>query len=229
MIHLQITTPARWLRTCARILTLCVLITQAGCSIAYIGKQETCTTRAYIRTPLNRYLNARFDLNAPVRMGIIPFATQANISAWGRELHGLGIQMASTMKNEFLRTGEVPIVELMNRQDWPAKKEEFHAGNFTSIEMARNAGYDLVLTGLLENITEMNELTLQTKVIEVASGMTVWSGKTTIETSKHEYERSRPIVWFKRRRADKLDIYKLSDELVMCAIDEILLDEEVPE
>ena len=109
--------------SCVRLLTLFTLVFLAGCSYISRHFEETCNFRAYLRTPFADYVSKRYPLGAPIRVGVIPFSVPANVAAHSNELPGLGNQLAWMVKDELLARGTMPIVEVLNRQDWPGKKE----------------------------------------------------------------------------------------------------------
>jgi len=123
-------------------------------------------------------------------MAIIPFSTPANLSWSNGENQGLGRELAWKMHAEFLTNQAMPIVEVFEREDWPGKKNEFYAGNFGSIAQAREAGYDLVLIGLVEPMRGVNTLTVHTKIIDADAGITIWYGTAKVEMEKSQIDRS---------------------------------------
>ncbi len=89
---------------------------------------------------------------------------------------------------ELLSSSQIPIVEVLNRQDWPGKKEEFFTGNFGALQMSRDAGYDLVMVGFVEQQKSLDNLSAYSKILDVESGVTVWYGKTTAYTQRPEFD-----------------------------------------
>lgn len=200
------------------------------CSCSYINSfyEEECNFRAYLRSPLEDYLTRRYDTKAPVRMAVVPFSAPANLAAQNTEHPGLGNQLAWALKDEMLAAGIVPIVEILNRQDWPGKKEEFFTGNFGALAMARAAGYDLVLVGYINQIGSLTKLSAQTKLMEVETGITIWNGVSTVTTDRPGHEKMMAKWWYSTRRPDKLYMGDLRAKLAGCIRDSILEDETVP-
>ncbi|MDC0358237.1 hypothetical protein OAO01_05415 [Oligoflexia bacterium] len=211
-----------------KLLTLVIIITLSGCSYINSFYEETCNFRAYLRTPLADYLNRRYHTKAPVRMAIIPFSSQANVASHSNELPGLGNELAWKVKDEMLASGEMPIVEILNRQDWPGKKEEYFTGNFGAIAMGREAGYDLVLVGLVERMRGLDALTVQSKIIETRTGITIWNGKSTVHSDREGHDQATAGWWFSSRQPSKFHTNILIDEMALCITRSILEDEEVP-
>jgi hypothetical protein len=162
----------------------------AGCTYTQRHK-EVCNSRAYLKEDIESYITSRFDSGAQVRMAIIPFSTPANLSWQNPQQQGLGRELAWKFQSEFLAAGSVPIVEVMNREDWPGKREEFWTGNFGALAQAREAGYDLVMVGNVDPMKTTDSLTIYSKIIDADAGVTIWSGATTVATKKQEIDRGR--------------------------------------
>jgi hypothetical protein len=115
-----------------------------------------------------------------VRVGIIPFSAPVNIAYAGSEFPGLGMELTEELQRRLMETGALPIVEILNRQDWPGKKEEFNTGNFHALVMARDAGYDLIIVGSVERVNDLKTLAAMVRLIEVESGTTVYVGRSSV-------------------------------------------------
>jgi len=159
-------------------------------------------------------------------MAIIPFSVPANLSAMNAEQTGLGNDLAWQIHALLLDSGEVPIVEVLNRQDWPAKKEEFFTGNFGALSMAREAGYDLVMVGLVEKQNSLSTLSAYSKILDVDSGVTVWYGKTTAFTRRRDFDN---LSWnFRMSNEDPSLFYTgtLIHKTSQCIASAVISDEE---
>ena len=131
---------------CVILLTLGV--TLHGCTYVTRHYAEPCKSRAYIGTNLTDFITKRFNTHAPVRVGIIPYSTPANLApGYGAETPSFGTQLARRIQQELVATEEIPMLEVFNREDWPGKKDEFYTGNFGAISFARQAGYDVIIVG----------------------------------------------------------------------------------
>lgn len=214
--------PRRWHVALVTFLTL--LAATAGCAFVERHLGEVCKTRAYVRTDFESYINQRFTSGEQVRMAVIPFVSQANLAAYSNELPGIGNNMAWGVQRELLDSGVFPIVELLNRQDWPGKKEEFFAGNFGAITHARNAQYDLVLLGFIEPIARLDTWIVHTKVIDLQGGVTLWYGTTTVVTQRAEIQEVGTMLGGSKRRPDLLYTTPLLDEATRCIAADILKD-----
>ncbi|MCB0354799.1 MAG: hypothetical protein KDD64_14790 [Bdellovibrionales bacterium] len=207
---------------------LTAIVTLSGCSTLQFTEQETCSNHPFIRSPIESYLSQRFPKGAPVRVGVVPFTAPANVAASSDEMPGLGNEIAWRLKNELLASGAFPIVQLLNRQEWPGQREEFRSGNFDSIGMAKAAGFDLVLVGAVENFTSLDSLSIQTKLIEVESGITVWNGRSLVHSNHIDREKTPLSSWFIGRNPSSLPTGSLMDELAHCILEGMLSDEPAP-
>jgi hypothetical protein len=198
----------------------------AGC--AYLGNHvgEWCNTRAYVRTDLASYIDQRFTPKSPVRVGIIPFEVPANFSARSAQMPGLGNQLAWAVHRDLLATETFPIIEVFNREDWPRKKEQFFTGNFGALQIARDAEYDLIVVGYLEPITRLDTWNVHTKVIEVASGTTLWYGSSKVYTNRADMHEVSSFVGLTDRRPDIMWNDKLLDTVAECIARDMTTDPE---
>lgn len=201
-----------------RTLALTLLGSITGCTYITRHYAEPCKSRAFIGANLADYISTRFNRNAPVRLAIVPYSVPANLSFAGAERPGLGSDIAQRLQSELLPTGLVPIVEVFNRQDWPAKKDEFFRGNFNALQMARDAGYDLVMVGNIQPQRSMDSFTAQTKVIEVESGTTVFYGESTVATNRPGWEEARTAIWLDQVTPNQLYIPDMLHELSRCIV-----------
>jgi hypothetical protein len=199
------------------LLTLALASLLSGCSLIWNEHYSTpCNSHAYTRLIVTDYISTRYHSNAPVRTAVIPFSVPANLSAYDAERPGLGNELAWKVQAELLHSGGLPIVEVLNRQDWPGKKEEFFTGNFGAIAQAREAGYDLLLVGYLESIRSADSLAVYTKLIESESGMTIWYGRTEISTIEPDEQRLRSFFRVEDRRPSALYLAPMVDRLSQC-------------
>jgi len=210
------------MRFSVKLLTIAFVVSLTSC--AYI-KQRTlyeCKTHAYVETVIEDYLSRRYQSAAPVRMGIIPLVVSVNLTQKPFQYRGLGNELAYQIQAQFLNRETVPIVEVLNREDWPGKKDEFYTGNFGALSQAREAGYDLILVGIVDDYNPTKEIIASTKVIEVESGITLWYGKTTSHTLSKGYLRAADYLGIEEHNPSKSFGAELSQELTKCIANEIL-------
>lgn len=210
---------------CAILLT-CLLGTS---SCSFLGRHagEWCNTRAYVRTDLESFMDQRFTPKSPIRTGVIPFVVPANLAARSAQQPGLGNQLAWSVHRELLESGVFPILEVLNREDWPRKTEEFFTGNFGALAYARDAGYDLIVVGSLEPLARVDTWKIHTKIIEVASGITLWYGTTTAYTSRADMLEVSSTLGLTDRRPDLLYSQAIREKIASCIAYDMLHDPEV--
>lgn len=212
-----------WARTSVSSLTLLGLV---GCAatetivppfptLDFSSKPVVCKSRAHVDIDLQEYLKTRFQTGSPVRLAIIPFSTQANLASQGNEQIGLGEKMATELQLRILSSGLVPISEVFKRHDWPGKKEEFSTGNFGALQYAREAGYDLVLVGVIDSLQSLTEMTARMRLIEVSSGITLHFGTSEVISHRRENEKN---FWYlgKKSPPSQLFINEIFETLVDC-------------
>lgn len=203
------------------ILTLAVALLSTSCSYIEQRTLDQCKNHAYVETVLEDYITTRYHSNAPVRMAIIPFTVPANLTGDAYRYAGLGNELAYRLHADFLNKGIVPIVEVLDRQDWPRKKDEFYTGNFGAIAQAREAGYDLVLVGVIEEFNGIYQAVSSTKIIEVESGTTLWYGKTIATTERRDFMRGLDYVGIQDRKPANDFSDELIEKLIRCISKEI--------
>ncbi len=211
-----------------RFLTLCCLVCFSACSLIDEHYAEPCNSHAYSKVILPDYISSRFIPGSPVRLGVIPFSVQENLAPNGPERPGIGNEIAWKLQANLLHSGDIPIVELFNRQDWPGKKEEFFTGNFGAISIAREAGFDLLLVGYLEPLTSLDSMTAYVKIIEAESGMTLYYGKTKVTTYQTELQHARGMLLLEDYRPPTVYGEILTTRLAQCIADSIL-NQELPD
>ncbi len=209
-------------RVCVIVMTLASVASLTSCAYLKNRTMEQCKTHAYVETVVEDYVSRRYDSNAPVRLGIIPFVVPANLTQKPFQYRGMGNELAYQVHTRFLNRGTIPIVEVLNREDWPGKKDEFYTGNFGALSQAREAGYDLILVGIIDSYNPYAEATASTKLIEVETGVTLWYGKTTAYTYRKDFERGTDFLALEDRRPARSYGAELTEKLTDCIAGEIL-------
>jgi hypothetical protein len=209
-----------------RVIFLTSLVSLTSC--AYLGNHvgEWCNTRAYVRTDIQAYIDQRFTPKSPVRVGVIPFDVPANLSARSGQMTGLGNQLAWAVHRQLLASEVFPILEVFNREDWPRKKEQFFTGNFGALQLAKEAGYDIIVVGYLEPITRLDTWVVHTKIIEVDSGTTIWYGSSQVYTNRADMHEVSSFVGLTDRRPDIYWNDKLLGTVTECIAHDMLTDPE---
>lgn len=199
----------------------------SGCSFLNRHVGETCNTRAYVRTDFEGFINQRFTPRTPVRMAVIPFDAPANLAGKDNELPGIGNRLSWGVQRELLGTEVFPTVEVLNRQDWPGKKEEFFTGNFGALSFARAADYDLVLVGAIEPITRVDEYVVHTKIIDVESGITLWYGTSRVVSNRADMLAVSSSLGLTDERPDLIPTNPLLQQAAECIAYDITHDPDV--
>jgi hypothetical protein len=216
-------------KVAVKFLTLLVLVNLAGCSLIHNRYGESCNLRAYVQASLPDYLSSRYNSGSQVRLAIIPFSVRANVTAQSNELPGVESELTALFHAELLRKNLVPIVEVLNRQDWPGKKEEFYTGNHGAISFARDAGYDLVMVGMVEGFRSLDSITIDTKIIETESGITLWFGRTTASSSRRELNHMGDSFWMDTYKPANLPWAAISEKVVRCTVHDLGKDRIMPQ
>ncbi|MEZ4753593.1 MAG: hypothetical protein R3A13_04685 [Bdellovibrionota bacterium] len=211
------------------------LASSAILSCTFVGRQiddyypEECKTRAYIQNELPFYLTRRFHKESPVRLAIIPFSAPATIAGSSNEMPGVGDYLVRDVHAEMLRTGEVPIVEIFNRKDWPGKKEEFFAGNYGALQMARDANYDLVMVGYVEQMQSLDSMTVHTRIMEADSGISIWYGQSTVNSSRRSNNELKSDFYIEKWTPNDISTKDITHKLARCVVEGVMESEPVPE
>ncbi len=184
--------------------------------------------RTWINTGLTDYLRERYHSLQYIRVAIIPFDVPVTFAPSGSETHHFGRELARNFQAELARTGELSIIELFNFSNWPGKREDFFSGNFQSIQYARDAGYDLVVIGFMEDLQGADEIKILTKIIDVNNGITLWHGETTVYAREHAWAKALVDSRFFPQRPDIFSFPEKSEQFAVCTVDEILNAPPVP-
>lgn len=210
------------LRKClCRVVVLTLAASSVGCAALRNEYGETCKTRAYVRSSLPAYVSGRYAGNAPVRFGVIPFSVPVNLASQGLYFPGLGYDVAQRLQAELLDKEVFPMVELLDRRDWPRKTEEFYSGNHGALERARAAGYDVVVVGMVNPIVGTDKLSADVKVMEAETGITLWFGKTEVKTRRPDFYAVENFFELRHHRPAQLDFPAMTNELAGCISDQL--------
>ncbi len=213
--------------TSVKFLTLVIaVVTLPGCSTLFV-QTPPCKSHAYVRVGLADYISQRFDSGAPVRIGIIPFSVPANLSNFGGRTLSTGTDIAWRLHAQLLKRNETAIIEVFPREDWPGKQEEFFKGNFGAIAQAREAGYDMVVVGLVDGIRSLEEMTAHSKLIDLDNGITVWYGTSTATIEKPAMDSPLYTLGLSSARPDMVETNNLVDLLSICVANDIVNEDDI--
>lgn len=201
-----------------------------GCVTSRLPIDTTqCNLRTDINLGLETYLSQRYGADHPVRMAVIPFDVPETFASPGPESGNFGREIARKFISELHQTGTVPIIELFNRDRWPGKREEFYAGNYTAIQYARSAGYDLVTVGYLEDLKNDEDLDLLTKIIDTSNNVTIWSGRTRVTSYDRRARRTLAPSLLFDDRPDLFAFPERVDRLARCTTVGLMHMKETPQ
>ena len=201
----------------------------AGCSIiGWPAKLEGCKIQTYINGQLPGYLKARYDSQQLTRLAVIPFDVPETFAPPGNESMYFGREIARRIQGHLYKTGELRIIELFNQDRWPGKREEFMTGNHHAIQLAADAGYDLVLVGYLEELRGDQELNIYTKVIDTNGGVTIWSARTTVYSYQRPVQQVLAQTRIFKDRPDIFPYHEQIEEFAVCTVDSIMKGKPVP-
>lgn len=156
----------------------------------------------------------------------MPFDAPAGFSRWGKDEPSYGQQLASKFQLEMQKTGELGLVELFNVDNWPGKREEFFTGNFRALELARKAGYEMILVGSLQIPRGESTMVLYTKLIDVQNGVTAWSAQTTLTSSERDINTRMAQLGFGKNKPDEFGFPRRTDAIVQCTVPQMLKSAE---
>jgi hypothetical protein len=212
-------------RVLSRILVALGILSLTGCLSIQNRYGEECKSRTYLRNPVEDHLSTEYSNNPMARLGIVPFVAPANFAGAGDSQPPLGSQLAWRLHAEILRLNKIPIVEVTTWTDWPLKREDFFSGNFEAMQRARDAGYDMIFVGYLEE-SNPEEVAVLGKLIDVNVGKTLWYGRALafsrrnkISDLKHHFGATLD------HSLSSLDLYPLYSKLVQCLAEEALSDD----
>lgn len=202
---------------------LCFLLCLSACSLLGLpSKSEGCKTWTYAGGSLGDYITQRYHSQQLVRAAIIPFDVQETFAPPGNESRHYGRELARKFQMELSAAEVVPIVQLFNVDRWPGKREEFFEGNYQAIAFARDAGFDLVVVGYLEELRNDEELVLYTKVIDTSNYVTIWSGKTVSFSRARRLNKALEQTRLLKDRPDLFDFPERTNELTTCTLAGVL-------
>ncbi|MCB0346899.1 MAG: hypothetical protein KDD66_17405 [Bdellovibrionales bacterium] len=185
--------------------------------------------RTIVNQNIESYLSNRYHYNQPVRVAVIPFDVPETFARPGEDMHHFGRRLAKNFQEELLQRGTFSIVELFDRESWPGKRDDFFSGNYQSIDYARNAGYDFVLIGHMQDIRNDEQLVVYSKLIDVSNSVTVWSAKATVTSSQREINKGVDSVFKGTGRPELFYFSDQAEEVARCTVEEMIMADTVPE
>lgn len=200
------------------LLVLLLTVSVSGCAFTRLPNQsESCKIRAYVDNSFVDYLSQRFESENIPRVAIVPFDVPENFTPPMNPMLRFGHKLAQSFQQEFLARSESIIIEMFLR-DWPGKRLDFSAGNFQAIKQARDAGYDFVFVGFMEEMVNDLKMRVHTKLIDTDSGITIWYGTTDVSSNARSSRQLANIltVGAYAKRDDLFEMEPRIDELAVC-------------
>ena len=203
-----------------------------GCSLTKLPyKMEDCKIQAYVDQTVPNYISERFKKGNIPRIAVIPFEVPVNFSPAMNPRFRLGHDLANGFQRYILQTGEQVIVELFDRGDYPGKKMDFSTGNFIALQQARDAGYDFIFIGYMDDIKNDLILKVHTKLIDTENSTTIWYGTTDVMSRARP---ARGLLDFLSRgiypdRDDLFEIPERIDMLEQCTTTRVFTIPPIPE
>lgn len=208
---------------------LCFAIFTSSCSsIAGPAQVHDCKMHAYINAVFPDYIKSRYNNMIRVRLAVLPFDVPESFASNGAYAPNYGLDIARDLVGELYRSGQVSIVELLNRDRWPGKKEEFFTGNYGAIQIARDAGFNFVMVGQMAAIQDSKQLRFYSKLIDTTNSMTIWYGQTEIATSEPAVRRMLTELTLAHAEPSQLDFAGRVLEFASCTVNEIFNGKPVP-
>lgn len=197
-----------------------------SCSpIIYQAPKSSCSIRSYTDVGFLGYLSRQKDNGNPIRLAVMPFEVPQNfVLTYKRNRGNIGNSLARDIQMELKRSGVIDVVEYFDNPSWPGKRAEFSKGNFDSLKNARQAGYNLVLVGYLEEITNESDLNLQLKIIDTANFVTIWHVRTTASSKARAERRYLSRFGLAKDKPALFDFSGRLDMLTKCSVSNLLKD-----
>lgn len=174
---------------------------------------HSCNIRANIDSEFQDIVYAREDAGITTRVGVLPFFVPESFSNYGEDV-------SVAFKREMLRSQAFNIVEYFKHGNWQEHSEDFTTGNLLAINMARNAGYNTIVVGQIDGKSSGRRHRLDTKLIDVPSAITLWSGSLEITSSKPTTDSLSEFFNLKREVPNIFDFDGLAEEMARCAVHE---------
>jgi len=209
------------------ILTLISLFS-TGCSsklLSWLHDNELqCKNRAYIHIPVEEYINERYSSSPLVRVALVPFEVPAsfsrNIAGW----MNFQEEITQSLHVKLLESGKFQLLEIFKTH--PLRKDDFITGNYEITELAKQAGYDLLLVGQVGNLSGVTQLSGTAKLIDVNTGITVWYGQSQVGKVSYSTSRRDAFGVFGRDRPDYMPFRLLADQFTSCLVENIFSEED---
>lgn len=203
----------------------------SSCSITkFPVSAEECKIWTYINEVVPDYISRRYPSGQHIRVAVVPFDVPESFALWGNESKHFGRELAASFQSEMIRLAEGQIVEVLNVDRWPGKRAEFLTGNYNAIDMARSAGFDFVLLGYMQDITNESDIVVQTKFVDVSNNITVWHAQTTVKSNQRLWRRNlaKGTFGIVEDHPELFAFQERKDLLVKCTVKNLLTNTTLP-
>lgn len=174
------------------------------------------------------YIRRQYGSRSPVRVAVMPFDVPESFAFQGTASVNYGRTLASKFQRAFLQTEELSIVELFDRDNWPGKSDEFFAGNYGAMKLARDAGYDVVVLGRMNDIVDGRNLAVNVKIIDLNTSITLWFGEITAYTHEKLIREAMSKAGVSKEKHEDFQFEERTDELANCAAESAIVDLVLP-
>jgi len=210
------------------------LLACLGCSVGSwpfrTVKTEGCKIRTHTNAKLVDYVSGRFSSTTAVRALIIPFDVPESFAGSWNNYHDqhYGRELARLLRAELARTGELGIIELFAQNSWPGKRDEYFVGNYRAIQLAKDAGFQILILGHMEDLKNDEEMVILTKIIDATNNVTIWDAKTMVYSRDRAIGKLMGDMKLLRERPDLFNFPERAEEFAYCTVNFILTREEMP-
>lgn len=214
-------------RISVTILTI-LLTLLGGCGLWERHVETSCKSHAFVRIPVEEYVQTGFDSSRPVRVVVLPFLTQPNLGSarFGQFPESFGAEVARLVQRQLLEQRVIPVVELSFNGPRVAPFGDLYGGNYEVIEWARTQGYDLAFVGQVEPLVSLEGIALSGKLIDVTKQVTLWYGRAQVD-SRAQIARDLGTRVGLVQRGTRLPEYRWLTELaVRCLVANVVNPEE---
>ena len=85
------------------------------------------------------------------------------------------------------------------------------------------------MVGNIEKMTNIDSMTIQTRIMEVDSGISIWYGQSTVDSNRKLHNELKSDYWLEKRRPDRVPTKAMTHKLARCIVDGVMNAETVPE
>ena len=165
----------------------------------------SCSVTTTIDKDFRGYLDAHSDNGLQIRVGIAAFNVPKNFSSVAMTVNGgYGIAIAGRFREQFLKNSPSGIFEFFSAEQMTfyETKRDFERSSDKLINFAKEQGFNTLVLGQLNPITNSSELNFTVRIIDLNSRITVWLGETSVTAaakSKDVSDSNQSMFYFSER------------------------------